>query len=246
MQSIRGVPSGTKYSYSTNDLQNLDGASVKSSRSRKILVVNRSGERERERGRSSLPFSRSKPADSKPRKWRAAVISYARGRRLHPARYLLISPSELRKAFALTYHRTSTADPRGKCSKAESVGSNAMIRRSGATSQCSTLTICFHFDLVQRRLRIRSCYRDVKLLYHLFVTFSDIVYWIALCHYVWDLSRSESLSHKWKIAQEINGQRNFAIREFETLTRVELSFAYYVLYLFKCWSSVKFQFDIYP
>lgn len=148
MQSIRRVPSGTKYSYSANDLQNLDGASVKSSRSRKILVVNRSGERERERGRSSLPFSRSKPADSKPRKWRAAVISYARGRRLHPARYLLISPSELRKAFALTYHRTDTADPRGKCSKAESVGSNAMIRRSGATSQCSTLTSGFVFSSI--------------------------------------------------------------------------------------------------
>lgn len=218
MQSIRGVPSGTKYSYSANDLQNLDGASVKSSRSRKILVVNRSGERERERGRSSLPFSRSKPADSKPRKWRAAVISYARGRRLHPARYLLISPSELRKAFALTYHRTGTADPRGKCSKAESVGSNAMIRRSGATSQCSTLTSGFVFssiwyNVVWEYARVIAMWNFFFIyLRHFLISSTESRYVITF--EIYRVSRSESLSHKWKIAQEINGQRNFAIREF--------------------------------
>lgn len=185
MQSIRRVPSGTKYSYSANDLQNLDGASVKSSRSRKILVVNRSGKRERERGRSSLPFSRSKPADSKPRKWRAAVISYARGRRLHPARYLLISPSELRKAFALTYHRTGSADPRGKCSKAESVGSNAMIRRSGATSQCSTLT---RVDLFSVRSG-RASFENTLVLSRCETSFSFIcdIFWYRLLNRVMSL-----------------------------------------------------------
>lgn len=218
MQSIRRVPSGTKYSYSANDLQNLDGASVKSSRSRKILVVNRSGERERERGRSSLPFSRSKPADSKPRKWRAAVISYARGRRLHPARYLLISPSELRKAFALTYHRTGTADPRGKCSKAESVGSNAMIRRSGATSQCSTLTSGFVFssicyNVVWEYARVIAMW-NFFFIYLRHFHFASTESRYVITFEIYRVSRSESLSHKWKIAQEINGQRNFAIREF--------------------------------
>lgn len=218
MQSIRRVPSGTKYSYSANDLQNLDGASVKSSRSRKILVVNRSGERERERGRSSLPFSRSKPADSKPRKWRAAVISYARGRRLHPARYLLISPSELRKAFALTYHRTDTADPRGKCSKAESVGSNAMIRRSGATSQCSTLTSGFVFSsiwysVVWEYACVLAMWNFFFIyLWHFLISSTESRYVITF--EIYRVSHRESLSHKWKIAQEINGQRNFAIQEF--------------------------------
>lgn len=166
MQSVQEAPRSRNkvdgIRYSANDLQNANGGierALRAARSRKISAVNRvvAGWLARERaGRSSLPFSRSEPADKQTEKVASSRnFLCARPPLTSCARYLLISTSEPRwnvwSTLTRTYHLGTRARiPAEIVAKPKKV--SLRYRKSASTFERSTsiyvctYVVCFQFD----------------------------------------------------------------------------------------------------